>query len=699
MIYRCKLGNPIETDAVTAQEGIEERTEVEFLELLGNHGAGLYVNKSSKEDEPDVLVTYNMSDACCIFGLGESLHGINKRGFRYVSDNTDEPDQKEDKLSLYGAHNFLIIKDEDEEFGLFFDYPAKMSYDLGFTKRSECRISAAHQDMYIYLITDYNMAGIVKQFRHIIGKSYIPPVWGFGYGQSRYSYMNEDEVRDVVNSYRAAGIPLDSVYLDIDYMQDYKNFTINKERFPHFADFVEEMKEQGVRLVPIIDAGIKNEEGYEPYDEAKAKGYFCTNDDNSLFGVGVWPGWCNLPDFLRPEVRTWWGEQHRMLTECGIEGVWNDMNEPAMFYTGWSFGATIDTLNEILAENREPLPNDLYRLEDSIHKWRDHAQFKRFNHMIDGKRVCHDRVHNLYGYNMTRGTSEGLENQLDGRRPLLFSRSSYIGAHRYGGVWTGDNCSWWSHLLLNLQQLPGLNMCGFLFAGADTGGFGADTTEELLLRWIELSIFTPLFRNHTTWGSRRQECYSFENSKAFKEIISLRYRLIPYLYSEFLKCANNDEMYFRPLAFDYEDDDAALKVEDQLMLGEGLMIAPVYRPNATGRYVYLPEDMLFIRFSTASEYKTELMPKGHHYIEVGLGEVPVFLKKDHILPLGAAHICTDDMRAYFEAGSKGELTGADFEIIAFPKDEKEGVSKDIYELYTECERELVKNTIFEVTEE
>lgn len=699
MIYRCKLGNPIETEAVVVEEGIEERNEVEFLELLGNHGAGLYVGKSSGDEEPDLLVTYTMSDNCVIYGLGETLRGMNKRGYRYVSDNTDEPNQKEDKLSLYGAHNFIVIKDDEEEFGLFFDYPAKMQFDLGFTKRSECRITAGRKDMYIFLITDCDMMGIVKQFRHIIGKSYIPPFWGFGYGQSRYGYKNEDDIREVVNRYRSAGIPLDTVYMDIDYMQDFKDFTINEERYPRFPEFVEEMREQGIRLVPIIDAAIKNEEGYAPYDEAKAKGYFCTNDDNSLFSVGVWPGWCNLPDFMRPEVRTWWGEQHRMLTECGIEGIWNDMNEPALFYTGWSFGETIDMLNEVLAMDREPRPEELYKIKDSMENWRDHSQYKRFNHMIDGKRVRHDKVHNLYGYNMTRGTYEGLENQLEGKRPFLFSRSSYIGAHRYGGIWTGDNCSWWSHLLLNLQQLPGLNMCGFLFSGADTGGFGSDTTEDLLLRWTALSIFTPLFRNHTTLGSRNQECYQFENDKAFKEIISLRYRLIPYLYSEFLKCTENDDMYFRPLGFDYEDDDIALNVEDQLMLGEGLMIAPVYTQNAVGRYVYLPEDMLFIKFKTSSEYTTELMSKGHHYIEVGLSEVPLFLKKNHILPMGSAHICTDDMRTYFESGSRGELSGSDFEIISFPEDENEGPSKSSYELYTENNREIVKNTIYKIVEE
>ncbi len=695
MIYRLKLGNPFETDAVVNTETVNERTDIEFTELFGNLGVQFYYEKHPAEGEPAISLSYEMSDSAVVYGLGETMRGINKRGFRYVSYNTDEPDQLETKQSLYGSHNFLVIKDEDEVFGLFFDYPGKMAFDIGFTKRSMIEITIPGKDAYIYLINGIDLNSIVKQFREIIGKSYIPPLWGFGYGQSRYSYETADEVRDVVNRYRQSGIPLDSVYLDIHYMDEFKNFTVDRKRFPNFAEFVEELREQGVRLVPIIDAALRNEEGYAPYDDAKAKGFFCTNDDNSLFSIGVWPGRCNVPDFLRPEVRAWWGEQYKLLTDDGIEGFWNDMNEPAIFYTGWSIGATVDFFDELALNEREPKVDELYKLKDYIDRWRSQDEYKKFYHKVDGKKVRHDKVHNLYGYNMTRGAFEGLDTQLEGRRPLLFSRSSYIGAHRYGGVWTGDNNSWWSHLLLNIQQMPGLNMCGFLFSGADTGGFGWDTTEDLLMRWIAFSIFTPLFRNHTTIGSRPQECYQFDDVKGFKEIINLRYRLIPYLYSEFLKCVENDDMYFRPLGFDYEEDDAAHTVEDQLLLGEGLMVAPVYKQNAVGRYVYLPEEMLFIKFKSASEYTTEVMAPGHHYIECRLSEVPLFLRPGHILPLGNIQVCTDDMRNYKEAGCKGELSSKDFEIISFVRSEEGQRAPGRYELYIECDRKNVINTISE----
>lgn len=697
MIYQLKLGNPFETEAVVDFDEVELRNEPDFIELLGSHGANLYLDKpSEQEGKPAVTVTYTMSDEAVIFGLGESLRGMNKRGFRYVSDNTDEPLHTEDKLSLYGSHNFFVVRDREEEFGLFFDYPARMEFDMGFTDRSQIVVTVPDKNLYIYFITGCDLKSITSQFRKMIGKSYIAPVWGFGYGQSRYSYMDENEVREVVNGYRREGIPLDMIYLDIHYMEDYKDFTVDKKRFPHFPAFVEEMREQGVRLIPIMDAGIKNEEGFEVYDDAKAKGFFCTNEDSSLFSAGVWPGWSNLPDFLRPEVREWFGEQYGMFTDVGIEGFWNDMNEPALFYTGWSFGESIVTLNNMMSKDHEPTPDDFYHLEGTIHDWRSHDQYCNFYHMVDGKKIRHDKVHNLYGYNMTRATSEGLEKLLGERRGLVFSRSSYIGAHRYGGIWTGDNCSWWSHLLLNIQMLPGLNMCGFLYSGADAGGFGSDVTEDLLLRWTAVSLFTPLFRNHSCLGTRYQECYRFENVDAFKQIISLRYRLIPYLYSEYLKAVEYDEMYFRPLGFDFEDDDTALNVEDQLLLGEGLMIAPVYKQNAIGRYVYLPEDMLYINFTSSSEYKTEMMKKGHHFIEVGLTEVPMFLRQGHMLPLGMSQVCTEDMRRYNDGGSKGELNAEDFEII--PCWPSSGSGRLIYDMLTESGR-VTKTSRLEIYEQ
>lgn len=269
--------------------------------------------------------------------------------------------------------------------------------------------------------------------------------------------------------------------------------------------------------------------------------------------------------------------------------------------------------------------------------------YASFYHNVDGQKIRHDRVHNLYGYNMTRAAGEAFEKISPDKRILMFSRSSYIGMHRYGGVWTGDNMSWWSHILLNLKQLPGLSMCGFLYSGADCGGFGGDTTEDLMLRWMALSVFTPLFRNHSALGTREQEFYQFENTEDFRAIIEARYRLIPYIYSEYMKAVRDNEMLFKPLAFDYPEDEHALGVEDQLIMGNEIMIAPVYTQNADGRYVYLPENMLFVKLLPNGRETTEKLKAGHHYVKVGLNEIPFFIKKDKKVPLAAPALRTSNI--------------------------------------------------------
>ena len=244
---------------------------------------------------------------------------------------------------------------------------------------------------------------------------------------------------------------------------------------------------------------------------------------------------------------------------------------------------------------------------------------------------------------MTKAAGEAFERLEPDKRILMFSRSSYIGMHRYGGIWQGDNKSWWFHLLLNIKMMPSLNMCGFLYTGADLGGFGADTTEELLMRWLEFGIFTPLMRNHSAAGTREQEVYRFGNTAGFRYVIGLRYRLIPYLYSEYMKAALRGEMMFRPLAFDYPDDKYAAQVEDQLLLGNELMLAPVYEQNARGRYVYLPETMKMVRFKEDGTMETEIRPAGHQYIDVELTDVVFFMRPDTLIPLAKPAQCTQDI--------------------------------------------------------
>ncbi len=615
-------GEPFETEAVLRDIEISE----------GNVAYG------EVSLEEGFVFTYQMAENDIVYGLGEANRGINKRGYCYISNNTDIPEHTEDQRSLYGAHNFLVVSGE-QTFGLFVDYPARLTFDIGYTRMDTLTIRCEEANLYLYLIEGESAYEIVRAFRKLIGRSYIPPKFAFGYGQSRWGYVTKEDFYKVAEGYRKNHIPMDMIYMDIDYMQDYKDFTLNKKNFQDFPEFVQKMKEQNLRLVPIIDAGVKVEKGYEVYEEGVKNGYFCKREDGSDFIAAVWPGDTHFPDMLNEDARRWFGEKYRILTEQGIEAFWNDMNEPAIFYTPEGVKKAQEVVKRFLQDTEGE--TSIFEVRDAIMNLANNKEdYQSFYHQVNGTRIRHDKVHNLFGYYMTRAAGEAFERIAPEKRFLMFSRSSYIGMHRYGGIWTGDNKAWWSHLLLNIKMMPSLNMCGFLYTGADLGGFGADTTRDLLLRWLALGVFTPLMRNHAALGTREQECYQFENIADFRHIIEVRYRLIPYLYSEYMKAALDDDLYFKPLAFTYPKDSMALQVEDQLMLGNEIMIAPIYTQNAKGRYVYLPEEMKFVKFLSDGTLYEQTLPAGHHYVEIALNEVPLFIRQNKCIPLApsAEHV-------------------------------------------------------------
>lgn len=571
-----------------------------------------------------------------VYGLGEANRGINKRGFVYVSDNVDDGLHTENKQRMYAAHNFIVISGQ-QNLGLFFDYPARIRFDIGFTRRDWLEVTCERADLALYVIIGDSACDVVKQFRAIIGRSYIPPKFAFGFGQSRYGYKTQADFEEVVAKHRQAHIPLDMVYMDIDYMDHYKDFTVNPENFPDFSGFVSKMKEQGVRLVPIIDAGVKEEAGYSVCDEGKEKGYFCKRADGTDFEGTVWPGWSHFPDVLNPEARAWFGSQYKALTDCGIEGFWNDMNEPSLFYSPDRLRAFLDSMAALREkDNIEQEEFFSQVVGGAMGLMNSPEDYASFYHEVNGQKIRHDRVHNLYGGSMTRAAGEAFAKQHPEKRMLLYSRSSVIGSHRYGGIWLGDNNASWGQLLANIQMMPSVQMCGFLYAGADLCGFSSDTTPDLALRWLEFGLLTPLMRNHAAIGTRMQEYYRFpEMLPAIRRMLHLRYALLPYLYSEFMKAALENGSYFRPLAFDYPADPDAREVQDQLLLGEGLMAAPIYTQNTHGRMVYLPEPMKMLRLRSVDDYDEEVLPAGHHYLRCALDEVLLFLRPGCIVPVAA----------------------------------------------------------------
>ena len=616
MIQRFSFGHPFPTQSVV----LSLPAEISPVPFLTPDGTGW---------------RFTLSEQAAVYGLGEMPRGINKRGWHYIPNNPDDSRHSEDKLSFYGAHNFLLVRDGSTCFGLFVDFPGKVYYDIGYTRHDLFSFHTETSDYDLYLLSGGNENAICKEFRTLIGRSYIPPRWAFGLAQSRWGYKTEEDVREVARQYKEHDLPLDMICMDIEYMQDYADFTVNKERFPDLAKLSADLKAQGIRLVPIIDAGVRIDPNDPTCTEGLEKGYFCKKADGTPFVAAVWPGKAYFADFLRPEVREWFGHKYKALTDCGIEGFWNDMNEPSLFYSPERLRAFLNDMAALREkdniEQEEFFPRVVGGAMGLMNSPADYASFY---HEVDGQKVRHDQVHNLYGGSMTRAAGEAFADLRPGQRTLLYSRSSFIGSHRYGGIWLGDNNSSWAQLLANIQMMPSVQMCGFLYSGADLCGFSSDTTPDLALRWLEFGLLTPLMRNHSAVGTRMQEYYRFpEVLPAVRNMIRLRYALLPYLYSEFMKAALENTSYFRPLAFDYPDDPDAREVEDQLLLGEGLMAAPVYVQNAHGRHVYLPEPMKLLRLRAVDDYDEEILPAGHHYIRCALDEMLLFIRPGHIIPV------------------------------------------------------------------
>mgnify|MGYP002611541664 CR=1 FL=1 len=383
MIRKYRYGTPFDTEALT--EKIETTKGV------------LPYGEVSQEE--GFVFTYIMDEDDIVYGLGEANRGINKRGYCYISNCTDDPVHTEDKRSLYGAHNFIVVSGK-RTFGLFFDYPSKLTFDIGYDREDTLKVSCENADLDIYVLEGKNAYDIVKQFRGIIGRSYIAPKFAFGYGQSRWGYKTEDDFRTVVKKYRENHVPLDMVYMDIDYMQDYKDFTVNEERFPDFEGFVQDMKKEKIHLVPIIDAGVKVEEGYDIYEEGCEKGYFCRREDGSYFEATVWPGWTHFPDVLNADARKWFGDKYDVLVSKGIDAFWNDMNEPSIFYSQEGLADFKETAKKYVEGDPE-VPH--YMVGGKLQALaNNHEDYKRFYHNVNGEQVRHDKVHNLFGYNMTR---------------------------------------------------------------------------------------------------------------------------------------------------------------------------------------------------------------------------------------------------------------------------------------------------------
>ena len=500
-----------------------------------------------------VEVVKCMEGGEAFYGLGDKTGFMNKRGYEYVMWNTDDPSPQMDNFkSLYKSIPFFITLRDDAVFGLFYDNPYRSCFDMGKESDEYYWYGAADGNLDYYLIAGDSMAEVVGGYTYLTGTAPLPQKWTLGYQQCRWSYMSDAEVRSVAQHMRKCGIPCDAIHLDIDYMDRYKVFTWtpDQERYPDPERLISDLADDGIKIVTIIDPGVKVEEGYSVYDEGVEKGYFAKTPEGDIYVNEVWPGDAVYPDFGKKEVRSWWGKNQQFLLDKGVRGVWNDMNEPASF--------------------RGQLPPDVvFTDEDEISN--------------------HARMHNLYGHNMAKATYEGLKER-DGRRPFVITRACYAGTQKYSTAWTGDNHSIWAHLQMVIPQLCNMGLSGMPFVGTDVGGFGSDCTKELLCRWVEAGCFSPLFRNHSAMGTRYQEPWQFdeETVRIYRKAVELRYHLIPYYYDLFWEEEKTGLPIMRPLVLHYEKDETARECNTEFLVGRNLLAAPVVTQGDRKKMVYLP---------------------------------------------------------------------------------------------------------------
>ncbi len=525
------------------------------------------------------------------FGLGDKPTDFNLRGKRLKNWNTDAYSFAWNQDPLYRSIPFYISLNENIAHGIFFDNTFKAHFDFGAEDPTKTSFWADGGELQFYYIHGPHMMDVVKRYHFITGTHPMPPLWALGYHQCRWSYYPESKVRKIANGFRENKIPCDGIYLDIDYMDGYRCFTWNTKYFPDPKKMIRELAADGFKTVVIIDPGIRVDDHYSVFKEGKKNRYFCRRSDDYFMEGHVWPGRCQFPDFTNPEVREWWGGLFEGLVEAGVAGVWNDMNEPAVFGSG-------------------TFPDDV-------------------RHQYDGHRGSHRKAHNIYGMQMVRATYDGLRKIMKNKRPFTISRAGYAGVQRFSSVWTGDNVASWEHLVLGNIQCQRLSISGIPFCGTDIGGFSGEPDGELFTRWIQLGTFSPFMRAHSAGDTKEREPWSFGEpyTAINRKFIELRYRLIPYLYSVFWEHHRYGFPILRPVIMHEQEVYKNHFRQDEFTYGDKILVCPVLAPGEKTRRVYLPKGKWYY-------FWTNQVIDGGKEVDVPtpLETMPIFMKAGSVIP-------------------------------------------------------------------
>ncbi|MFH5938218.1 glycoside hydrolase family 31 protein, partial [Clostridium perfringens] len=567
-------------------------TEISFRDLEGN-----IINEdfqpSFKDEEGNVYIS-KVNDCLAYYGLGEKGGDLNKKGCYTENFNTDDPETDDDSITYYKTIPFYVALKEEATYGIFFDNSFRSYFDMGKEMGDRIFFGAIGGQIQYYFIPGENIKEVVKNYTALTGRMEMPPLWSLGYQQCRFSYFSQEEVRELVKTFEEKDIPLDVVYLDIDYMDGFRVMTFKTPNFDDAAGLIGDLKEKGIRTITIIDPGVKVDEEYPVFKRGKEGNHFTKKLDGEMFIGAVWPGNSAFPDFSNKDCREWWkSELKKFISEHGMDGIWNDMNEPCVF--------------------------------NNDHK----TMLETCLHNSDNGVIEHKEFHNRYGFEMSRCSKEAQEELHPNERGFSMTRATYAGGQRYSSVWTGDNMSLWSQMRMSISMNANLGISGFSFVGNDVSGFGLDSSEELFIRWMEMGPFIPIFRNHSNMYTRRQEPWAFgpRAEKIAKKSIELRYELLPYIYDLYYISHKEGLPIFRPMIMEYEKDMNLLNMREQFMLGENMIVAPVLYEGERSKTLYLPKGSWFNYFTM------EKLQGGKWYkLPCELDEILVFVKEGAIIP-------------------------------------------------------------------
>ncbi|HMB62613.1 MAG TPA: glycoside hydrolase family 31 protein [Eudoraea sp.] len=606
------------------------RTQISDLEghILNEDELGFHWEENYDFGGNSVKMSKITQPSESFYGMGDKATHTNLKGKRVNNWCMDQYAFVKDQEPLYKAIPFYIGLHNNMSYGLFFDNTFRSYFDFAHERRNVTSFWAEGGEMNYYFIYGPLMSEVVKAYTNLTGTPELPPLWALGFHQSKWSYFPESNVKAIAAKFRKLKIPCDAIYLDIDYMDGFRCFTWDKTKFPDPKRMIRELNKNGFKTVVMIDPGIKVDRDYWVYDEGVKNDYFCKRGDGPFMHGKVWPGECYFPDFTNPKVRVWWAELYKeFMTEIGVHAVWNDMNEPAVMEVPTKT-APLDT-----------------------------------RHDFDGHPCTHRKAHNIYGMQMVRATYEGVKKYVYPKRPFVITRAAYAGTQRYSSTWTGDNVATWEHLWVANVQTQRMCMSGYSFAGSDIGGFAEQPNGELFARWVQLGIFHPFCRVHSSGDHGDQEPWSFgkEVTDIVRKFIEIRYQLLPYLYTMFWRYSTAGTPMIQSLVYYDQEDTQTHFRTDEFIFGKQILVCPIQEPNAMGRRMYIPKGNWY-------NYWTEETVEGgkEKWVAADLDKIPLFIKEGSVLPkypvqqyVGEVEVKELILDVYYKLGDERSLVYED----------------------------------------